>query len=76
MGEDRDVDTDILHQGHLAWNALAVLERMIVESKQEKVAVDDFENTPSFSYMYGDPDIGDMKGIDDIITQYYDDLRG
>jgi len=69
MGEMSDQDTDLLHQAHLAWNALAVLERMIVESKQSDIA-DEVWNSEML--MWGD--LNNPKvDMDEIINKYYGD---
>ncbi len=48
MGEECDADTDIRHQAHEAWNALAKLERSIriqeARAEAEAEAAEDFKN--------------------------------
>lgn len=38
MGQQNDPDTELLHQAHLAWNALAKLEKMLRESEVSDAA--------------------------------------
>ena len=35
-GEEYDSDTDLLHAAHRAWNALAVLQKIVLRKKQEE----------------------------------------
>lgn len=38
LGEERDIDTNLLHKAHTAWGALAVLELYLREQEEQKEA--------------------------------------